>query len=89
MNKSILTMLILFMGASFLSATAFAENKENEERLLALHKAGIEAHKNKGLEAWLEGFKDGFVSANRGGNFLPYPRRNKKQISSLYHICDL
>lgn len=66
---------------SFLVITpAFAGETSDKDQLLALHKAGIDAHKNIDLEGWLDGFKLGYVSANRGEISYPTPEEMKARF---------
>ena len=50
---------------------AFAGGEDDRKALLALHQEIIDAHKNIGLEAWLDKGIEPYVSANRG--VISYP----------------
>ena len=64
------TVLILAAALMF-STPMFGSTEDDEAALLALHQEIIDAHKNIGLEAWLDKGVEPYISANRG--VISYP----------------
>ena len=63
--------LVLMIGALLMAVPAAAIESEDHKTLLALHKEILDAHKNIGLEAWLDKGAEPYISANRG--IISYP----------------
>jgi len=57
-----------------------AEEPSDADQLLAMHKAGIDTNKNIELENWPEGFKESYISANRGEISYPTPDQMKSRF---------
>ncbi len=75
MIKSITALIVIY-----LTIPVFANNEIDQKKLLAMHKQGMDAHKNIGLEKWLNGFTDDYISANRGVISYPTPEEMKNKL---------
>ena len=58
----------------------FADSNIGRKQLLEMHKLVLDAHKNIGLENWLNGFTDDYISANRGVISYPTPAEQKNRF---------
>jgi len=63
--------LVLIVGALLIAVPTAATENNDKKALLALHQEILDAHKNIGLEAWLDKGVAPYVSANRG--VISYP----------------
>ena len=72
-------LIILLIVITF-TVPLFANNEIDQKQLLAIHKQGMDAHKNIGLEKWLNGFTDDYISANRGKISYPTSDEMKSRL---------
>ena len=75
-------MLVLILGVLLFAAPATAEPTEDKKALLALHQQILDAHKNIGLEAWLDSGIEPYISANRGTISYPTAEDRKTRFRS-------
>jgi len=72
--------IIAVLWALILTVPTSADMATDEKALLALHQEIIDAHKNIGLEAWLEKGVEPYISANRGTISYPTVAERKKRF---------
>ena len=79
MFKRIIVLIVITLNVPL-----FANNEIDRKQLLLMHKQGMDAHKNIGLEKWLSGFTDDYISANRGE--ISYPTSDEMKSRLMPYI---
>ena len=75
MYKAVFLFVLVILPTSL-----YADDKMDRVQLLEMHKQVLDAHKNHGLEKWLNGFTDDYVSANRGEISYPTPSEQRNRF---------